>query len=110
VLARGSDPYSLPLRDIATLRSIETISPDETVEAAREQMAEARVKRLMVTRDDALLGVISLGDVAQTLGSARAVGEAVREITESPATTEVAGHAPDTGTPDRVQDNGSVSR
>jgi CBS domain-containing protein len=110
VLARGSDPYALPLRDIATIRSIETISPDETVEAARERMAEARVKRLMVTRDDMLLGVISLGDVAQTLGSARAVGEAVREITESPATTEIAGHTPDTGTPDRVQEERGAER
>jgi CBS domain-containing protein len=105
VLARGEDPQALPLREIATLRSIETISPDETVEAARERMAAARVKRLMVTRDDALLGVISLGDVAQTLGSARAVGEAVQAITESPATTQVAAGAgaPDPGIPARAE-------
>jgi len=111
VLARGSDPYALPLRDIATLRSIETISPDETVEAARERMSDARVKRLMVTRDDKLVGVISLGDVAQTLSSTRAVGETVRDITESPATTEVVGsNAPETGTPGRVQQDRERAR
>jgi CBS-domain-containing membrane protein len=103
VLARGSDPSTVPLREFATTRSIETISPDESLEEARRRMADARVKRLMVTKDDRLLGVISLGDVAQTLGSARAVGDALRDITESPATTEVTTDAPDTGTPRRVR-------
>jgi hypothetical protein len=32
--------------------------------------------------------VISLGDIAQATASMREIGEAVREITESPATTE----------------------
>jgi CBS domain-containing protein len=103
VLARGADPYEVALRDIATSKSIETISPDETLEEARSRMADGRIKRLMVTKEGRLLGVLSLGDVAQNVASARAVGETVREITESPATTEVVGtDAPDTGTPQRL--------
>jgi CBS domain-containing protein len=103
VLARGADPYEVPLREIATSRSIETISPDETLEAARSRMADGRIKRLMVTKEGKLLGVLSLGDVAQNIASTRALGETVREITESPATTEVVGtDAPDTGTPERL--------
>jgi signal-transduction protein with cAMP-binding, CBS, and nucleotidyltransferase domain len=102
VLARGSDPNAMPLREIATSKSVETISPDETLEEARQRMAEARVKRLMVTREGKLLGVVSLGDVAQSISSTRAVGDTVRDITESPSTTEVAANGPDEGTPERV--------
>ena len=82
------DPASVSLREIATRRSLLTISPDATVDEAREMMGAHQVKRLLVTEDDAFVSVISLGDIAQSTQSMQEVGEAVREITESPATTE----------------------
>jgi ABC-type arginine transport system permease subunit len=51
-------------------------------------MGAHQVKRLLVTKDDAFVSVISLGDIAQATDSMDEIGEAVREITESPATTE----------------------
>lgn len=89
VLARRENPLDAPLGEVATTRSLQTISPEATVEDARERMAGARVKRLLVTKNDQLVGVVSLGDVAQSDNSMHAVGEAVRSITESPATIEV---------------------
>jgi CBS domain-containing protein len=88
VLADRRDPASVSLREIATRRSLLTISPDATVDEAREMMGAHQVKRLLVTEDDAFVSVISLGDIAQSTQSMQEVGEAVREITESPATTE----------------------
>ena len=88
VLADRRDPMAVPLSEIATRRSLHTISPDATVDEARQLMAAHQVKRLIVTENDAFVSVISLGDIAQSTPSMQDVGETVREITESPATTE----------------------
>jgi CBS domain-containing protein len=88
VLADRRDPTSVPLGQIATRRSLVTIAPDATIAQARKMMASHRVKRLLVTHDDAFVSVVSLGDIAQSSASLRDVGETVREITESPATTD----------------------
>jgi CBS domain-containing protein len=88
VLAERHDPTTVPLGEIATRRSLHTISPDATVAQASQMMAEHQVKRLLVTQDDAFVSVVSLGDVAQSTTSMHEVGETVRQITESPATTE----------------------
>jgi CBS-domain-containing membrane protein len=87
--------------DVATRRSIFTISPDAQVSEARALMAAERIRRLPVVKGDRLVGIVSLGDVAEADSSARAVGEALKEISESPATLERA-LRPDPGTPDRV--------
>ena len=91
VLADRRDPTSVPLGEIATRRSLVTISPDATIGQAGEMMASHRVKRLLVTQDDAFVSVVSLGDIAQSSASLTDVGETVREITESPATTHGVG-------------------
>ncbi|MEP6757879.1 MAG: CBS domain-containing protein [Actinomycetota bacterium] len=88
VLADRRDPTSVPLGEIATRKSLFTISPDATVAEAQKMMASNRVKRLIVTDDDVFVSVVSLGDIAQSGESMQEVGETVREITESPATTE----------------------
>jgi CBS domain-containing protein len=61
VLADRRDPASVPLREIATRRSLLTISPDATVAEAREMMGAHQVKRLLVTKDDAFVSVITSG-------------------------------------------------
>lgn len=91
VLADRRDPTSVTLDEIATRRSLCTISPDATIAEARELMAAQRVKRLLVMDGDAFVSVVSLGDIAQSSESMGDVGEAVREITASLATTEGTG-------------------
>jgi len=103
VLAKGLDPNQVDLGTIATTKNIATIDPDETLREAEDRMAEHRVKRLPVVKGDELVGVVALGDVAVTAGSPRKVGEAVAEISRSPATEEVRGaREPATGTPSQV--------
>jgi CBS domain-containing protein len=101
VLAERKDPAQVPLSDIAT-RSPVTVSPDTRISEARDLMAEHKVRRLPVVKADRLVGILSLGDVAQADASDRALGETLEVISESPATSNVSG-TPERGTPDRVR-------
>ena len=52
VLADRRDPKAVSLSEIATRRSLHTISPEATVDEARELMAAHQVKRLIVTENE----------------------------------------------------------
>jgi len=91
VLASGLDPQTVELGDIATNKNLVTIGPDDSVADARERMATDRIKRLPVVRSGELVGVIALGDIAVTSASPREVGEAVAELSRSPATEQIEG-------------------
>src|SRR5438874_10932066 len=101
VLGDRADPTKVRIGDVATRRSIFTISPDAQVSEARAMMARERVRRLPVVKGERLVGIVSLGDVAEADSSARAIGAALKEISASPAPLERA-LRPDPGTPDRV--------
>jgi CBS domain-containing protein len=101
VLAERKDPLEVRLEDIATTATV-TVSPDTKLSEARSMMAEHRIRRLPVVKGDELVGILSLGDVAQADASERAVGEALEEISESTSTTDVTDDPP-RGTPERVQ-------
>lgn len=73
---------SLRLGDIATTRGLITIRPDATLAEARDLMRSARVKRLPVVRGSVLVGIVSLGDLAQEPSEAQETGDVVREIFE----------------------------
>jgi CBS domain-containing protein len=103
VIADREDPNDVRLRDIAT-KSVVTATPDMNISDARDMMAEHRVRRLPVVKDERIVGIISLGDVALADASKRAVGDVLEEVSESPSTTDVEG-GPDRGTPERVQGN-----
>ncbi|HEX6844349.1 MAG TPA: CBS domain-containing protein [Actinomycetota bacterium] len=103
VLAARTDPTGVRLEEIATRRSLSTISPDAPVSTARDQMAADKVKRLLVVKDEELVGIVSLGDLAQVAASGRAIGEAVTEIFDTGARERAGDTAPDPGTPERVR-------
>jgi CBS domain-containing protein len=102
VLAARRQPQETALGDILTRQPV-TVTPDTSVAEARRLMAEHRVRRLPVCKGDELVGIVSLGDVAMADASARAVGETLRDVSESDATAERTG-GPDAGTPERVLD------
>jgi CBS domain-containing protein len=102
VLAARREPQDTRLGDIVT-RDPVTISPDATLAEARQLMAEHQVRRLPVCKGTHLVGIIAMGDVAVADASPRAVGEALREVSQSDATNERA-EGPDSGTPERVME------
>jgi CBS domain-containing protein len=102
VLAARKEPRDVRLGDILTREPV-TVTPDETIAEARRLMAEHRIRRLPVCKGSQLVGILSLGDVALADASERAVGETLRDVSESEATAERA-DGPDPGTPERVMD------
>ena len=62
--------------------NVETCRADDKLKEATKRMADLQIRRLLVVDDHGkLAGVLSLGDVARE-HSARAVGEALEEISE----------------------------
>jgi CBS domain-containing protein len=104
VVADREDPTRVRLRDIAT-RSVVTATPDMNLSDARDLLAEHKIRRLAVMKDDRIVGILSLGDVALADESNRAVGDVLEEVSESPSTSELEEGAPERGTPERVQAN-----
>jgi CBS domain-containing protein len=97
VLAERQDPSAVRIGDLAT-RAPVTIGPDEKLSAARELMEQHQVRRLPVMKDEQLVGILSIGDVAWQDASAREVGETLREVSESDRTRD-ANEGPDRGNP-----------
>jgi CBS domain-containing protein len=108
VLADRTDPTAVTLGDVLT-RSLVEVSPDTELAQANELMAEHRIRRLPVTKDGELVGILSLGDVALALASKRSVGETLEHVSASPE-TEATNPGPDQGTPDRVAERRETER
>ncbi len=85
VLASRSDPGSVRLGDLATRKGVITATPDVQVSEARDLMGEHRIRRLPVVKEGRLVGMISLGDIAATSASDRAVGEVLAQISRPPS-------------------------
>jgi signal-transduction protein with cAMP-binding, CBS, and nucleotidyltransferase domain len=102
VIADRKDPTEVKVSDIMTATPV-TVSPDTRLSEARELMAKHQVRRLLVTKGDELVGILSLGDVAWADASTREVGEALKAVSESEDTRELSEDAT-RGTPKRVQE------
>lgn len=63
VVAEGRDPTTLRVRDVAT-RDVIGIRPDQTIDDARQMMAQHQLDRLMVVEEgNRLVGIISEADI-----------------------------------------------
>jgi CBS domain-containing protein len=108
VIAEGRDPDQVRVMDIATPSPV-TVTPDAQMSEARDLMGQHQIRRLPVMKGEALVGILSLGDVAVIDPSKRAVGESLAEVSASASTMDV-GDGPDRGTPDRVTEQRSGDR
>jgi CBS domain-containing protein len=76
VLSEGIDPKNVLVRDIMSTPLI-TISPDSPLTTAAELMAEYRIRRLVVvSKEGALVGIITTGDIARALAEKHGYREA----------------------------------
>lgn len=67
VLADAFDPNKVVVKDIMSTPLI-TILPNATVSEAAAEMAEYRVRRLVVVdRNGAMVGIVTTGDIARSL-------------------------------------------
>ena len=81
-LAAGQDPSRVPVEDIMT-RELETLSPQEEVEAASTRMAGCQVRRLPVVEDGRVVGILSLADLARSRRYEAEAAQALCQISES---------------------------
>ena len=63
VVAEGRDPSGTAVRDI-TSEELVTISPGDDLQRAAQVMRERAVRRLPVTEEGSVVGVLSIGDLA----------------------------------------------
>ena len=103
VIAARKDPQSVRLGDIAT-KSVIDVRPDMRLSEARDLMAEHQIRRLPVRKDGRLVGILSLGDIALSAASKRAVGDALEDVSEPERTVARERGGPARGTPERVRD------
>ncbi|MGX1541105.1 CBS domain-containing protein [Streptomyces adustus] len=73
-LAEGSDPQEMTVADLCTEEPI-TITPDDDLERAVALMRQHAIRRLPVVEGDALVGVISIGDLAMEIDRKSALGD-----------------------------------
>jgi CBS domain-containing protein len=81
-VAEGRDPKSTKVRDVMT-RDVISCYEDEDVEAAAQQMQSRQVRRILVlNRDQQLVGIVSLGDLAAETGDRQRMGEVLQDVSE----------------------------
>jgi CBS domain-containing protein len=74
-VAAGKDPEKITLGEICS-RELWALSPDDSVSEAVLLMREHAVRRLPVIEDgSAAVGIVTLGDLAQTLDRTSALGD-----------------------------------
>lgn len=76
-LARGKNPFEVPVRDIMTT-DVFTVTETDDVDKALHLMETRQVRRIPVMRGGEVVGIVSLADLATTLP-----GPKVAELLES---------------------------
>jgi CBS domain-containing protein len=74
VVGEGKDPKATNLEAICSL-DVTTVSPTQSTSDAVRLMRKGAIRRLPVVEDSKILGIVSLGDLAQALDRESALGE-----------------------------------
>ena len=81
-VAKGKDPKGMPASEVSSSELV-TVHPDDDLSDALELMAKYQVRRIAVTADDRLVGVVSQADVARE-GKDKETGQVVEGISREP--------------------------
>ncbi len=80
-IAEGKDPSDTTVEEILT-EELHTIEADAELEEAARIMSERQIRRLPVVEKGALVGVVSLGDLAVKQGETETAGETLQDISQ----------------------------
>ena len=64
VVLQGRSSSNTPVRDIMTAKVV-TVRPDDSVDHCMQVVTEHRIRHLPVAEGDAIIGVISIGDLVK---------------------------------------------
>ena len=79
VLAKGKDPSSTQVSELATQDEVVTIGADDPIDEALRTMAAHKVRRLPVIDGHELVGIVSQADIATHIDEEK-VGDLVEAI------------------------------
>lgn len=79
-VAAGRDPSKTAIREIMT-NGVYTVSPADSVETAMTLMSKAQIRRLPVSENGKLKGILSLADLAQDSHYEMETAAALSDIT-----------------------------
>src|SRR5262249_43245904 len=80
VVAEGLDPKATPVKEVMT-EDVIACKETDNVDKALKLMQDHQIRRIpVVDGRDHLLGIIAQADVATRLGSAKATGKVVEQI------------------------------
>lgn len=83
VVLRGKASPTTPVREIMNAHVI-TVGPDETVEECMTLMTDRRVRHLPVVENTRLIGIISIGDLVQSIiGEQRSIIDQLEQYIRS---------------------------
>jgi CBS domain-containing protein len=80
VIARGKDPNTTRAREMEQGEVI-TLRPDDSIEHARDLMAQRQVRRLPVVENGRVVGMVSQADIAKSTAPEQ-TGRMVTEISK----------------------------
>ncbi|MGP0032174.1 MAG: CBS domain-containing protein [Acidimicrobiales bacterium] len=75
VVAQGKDPRAFPLSALVETSEAHAVGPDDPVEEVAAIMARYQVRRLPVTDNDRIIGLVTHADVARSLSLGHAWGD-----------------------------------
>lgn len=82
-VAQGRDPRLAPVSEVMTVTVFHSYDDDD-VDVVALAMQQNDVRRMLIfTRDEQLVGVISLGDIAKTAGEQQVAGETLGDIADA---------------------------
>ena len=82
-VAQGRDPRLAPVREVMTVTVFHCYEDDD-VDVVALAMQQNDVRRMLIfNRDDQLVGVVSLGDIAKTAGEQQIAGETLGDIADA---------------------------
>ncbi|MBV8519924.1 MAG: CBS domain-containing protein [Acidobacteria bacterium] len=83
-LAEGKDLGNARVNEFMT-KQVRSVREDDSVNDALQLMTGAEIRRVpVVNRNDEIVGIVSLGDIASDSGQPGKVGRAVEDISEAP--------------------------
>ena len=81
-VAAEEDPANTPVRDIMS-RNCAVVSPEDDPREASRMMAAAQVRRLPVTEEGKVVGMVSLGDLALSQAYDMEASKALADISDN---------------------------
>ena len=81
VVAKGTDAKNARCGDICT-RDVTHCTPDTDAHEAADLMSRKQIRRLPVVENDALVGIVALGDMATVNIHVNEAGQALSQISE----------------------------